>query len=164
MLVSSQTSLSIRDVGFQAVHPRERNTMLQKWGHTQIAVGTRMASYHDEVKISLPALLTPQHHLVFTFFHVDLQMKLEAPKPVCAMFLISLDYASLFSLLMSDMFFISSGDHWIFCTSTVDTYSVCIIYSIIFQCTSNIIFTLCHLPAASDVRSHSIPSHCCFSL
>ncbi|PWZ24533.1 hypothetical protein Zm00014a_032895 [Zea mays] len=56
--------------------------MLQKWGHTQIAVGTRMASYHDEVKISLPALLTPQHHLVFTFFHVDLQMKLEAPKPV----------------------------------------------------------------------------------
>ena len=93
MLVSSQTSLSIRDVGFQAVHPRERNTMLQKWGHTQIAVGTRMASYHDEVKISLPALLTPQHHLVFTFFHVDLQMKLEAPKPVCIMFLISMDYA-----------------------------------------------------------------------
>lgn len=93
MLVSIQTSLSIRDVGFQAVHPRERNKMLQKWGHTQIAVGTRMASYHDEVKISLPALLTPQHHLVFTFFHVDLQMKLEAPKPVCIMLLISMDYA-----------------------------------------------------------------------
>ncbi|XP_039786290.1 guanine nucleotide exchange factor SPIKE 1-like isoform X5 [Panicum virgatum] len=72
----------IRKPPLEAVHPRERNTMLQKWGHTQIAVGTRMASYHDEVKISLPALLTPQHHLVFTFFHVDLQMKLEAPKPV----------------------------------------------------------------------------------
>jgi dedicator of cytokinesis protein 6/7/8 len=37
--------------------------------------------------------LTPQHHLVFTFFHVDLQMKLEAPKPVCSMLLISMDYA-----------------------------------------------------------------------
>ncbi|KAL5647921.1 hypothetical protein ACJX0J_042276, partial [Zea mays] len=61
---------------------RERNMMLQKWGHTQIAVGTIMASYHDEVKISQPALLAPQHHLVYTFFHVDLQMKLEAPKPV----------------------------------------------------------------------------------
>ncbi|KAL5652888.1 hypothetical protein ACJX0J_038346, partial [Zea mays] len=72
----------IRKPPLEAVHPRERNMMLQKWGHTQIAVGTRMASYHDEVKISLPALLTPQHHLVFTFFHVDLQMKLEAPKPV----------------------------------------------------------------------------------
>ncbi|KXG39465.1 guanine nucleotide exchange factor SPIKE 1 [Sorghum bicolor] len=72
----------IRKPPLEAVHPRERNTMLQKWGHTQIAVATRMASYHDEVKISLPALLTPQHHLVFTFFHVDLQMKLEAPKPV----------------------------------------------------------------------------------
>jgi hypothetical protein len=87
------TFLCIGDVGFQAVHPRERNTMLQKWGHTQIAVGTRMASYHDEVKISLPALLTPQHHLVFTFFHVDLQMKLEAPKPVCLLFLIHMDCA-----------------------------------------------------------------------
>ncbi|TVU01800.1 hypothetical protein EJB05_52737, partial [Eragrostis curvula] len=72
----------IRKPPLEAVHPRDRNTMLQKWGHTQIAVGTRMACYHDEVKISLPALLTPQHHLVFTFYHVDLQMKLEAPKPV----------------------------------------------------------------------------------
>ncbi|KAK1650389.1 hypothetical protein QYE76_068194 [Lolium multiflorum] len=66
----------------EAVHPRDHNTALQKCAHTQISVGTRMSCYHDEVKISLPALLTPQHHLLFTFFHVDLQMKLEAPKPV----------------------------------------------------------------------------------
>ncbi|XP_015631338.1 guanine nucleotide exchange factor SPIKE 1 [Oryza sativa Japonica Group] len=72
----------IRKPPLEAVHPRDRNTTLQKWAHTQIAVGTRMACYHDEVKISLPALLTPQHHLLFTFYHVDLQMKPEAPKPV----------------------------------------------------------------------------------
>lgn len=41
-----------------------------------------MACYHDEIKICLPALLTLQHHLLFTFFHTDLQTKLEAPKPV----------------------------------------------------------------------------------
>jgi hypothetical protein len=76
-------------MGFQAVHPRDHNTTLQKCAHTQISVGTRMSCYHDEVKISLPALLTPQHHLLFTFFHVDLQMKLEAPKPVCLLFLVN---------------------------------------------------------------------------
>ena len=83
------TFLATRCMGFQAVHPRDQNTALQKCAHTQISVGTRMSCYHDEVKISLPALLTPQHHLLFTFFHVDLQMKLEAPKPVCLLFLVN---------------------------------------------------------------------------
>lgn len=55
---------------------------LQKWAHTQVAVGARTASYHDEIKVSLPATWTPSHHLLFTFFHVDLQTKLEAPRPV----------------------------------------------------------------------------------
>lgn len=68
----------------QAVYPNDLGPTLQKCAHTQIAVGARMACYHDEIKICLPALLTTQHHLLFTFFHVDLQTKLEAPKPVRA--------------------------------------------------------------------------------
>ncbi|XP_072984284.1 guanine nucleotide exchange factor SPIKE 1 isoform X2 [Typha latifolia] len=66
----------------EALHPRDPGTLLQKWAHTQIAIGARTACYHDEIKVCLPVLLTPQHHLLFTFFHVDLQMRLEAPKPV----------------------------------------------------------------------------------
>ncbi|XP_042472968.1 guanine nucleotide exchange factor SPIKE 1-like isoform X2 [Zingiber officinale] len=66
----------------EAVFPKEQGQTLEKYAHTQIAVGARMACYHDEVKLCLPAILTPQHHLLFTFFHVDLLMKLEAPKPV----------------------------------------------------------------------------------
>lgn len=66
----------------QAMHPRAPGASLQKWAHTQVAVGTRVASYHDEIKVSLPAIWTPMHHLLFTFFHIDLQTKLEAPKPV----------------------------------------------------------------------------------
>jgi hypothetical protein len=89
LLVSLQCFLASGYMGFQAVHPRDQNTTLQKCAHTQISVGTRMSCYHDEVKISLPALLTPQHHLLFTLFHVDLQMKLEAPKPVCLLFLVN---------------------------------------------------------------------------
>lgn len=56
--------------------------LLQKWAQTQVAVGARVACYHDEIKVSLPAIWTPLHHLLFTFYHVDLQTKLEAPKPV----------------------------------------------------------------------------------
>ncbi|GKV50818.1 hypothetical protein SLEP1_g57506 [Rubroshorea leprosula] len=66
----------------EAMYPREPGLSLQKWAHTQVAVGAWVACYHDEIKVSLPAVWTPLHHLLFTFFHVDLQMKLEAPKPV----------------------------------------------------------------------------------
>lgn len=65
--------------------PREPGASLQKWVHTQVAVGARVASYHDEVKILLPAVWTTQHHLLFTFFHIDLQTRLEAPKPVSSL-------------------------------------------------------------------------------
>ncbi|XVF42935.1 hypothetical protein PTKIN_Ptkin02bG0000700 [Pterospermum kingtungense] len=66
----------------EAMYPRERGSSLQKFTHTQVAVGARVGCYHDEIKVSLPAVWTPLHHLLFTFFHVDLQTKLEAPKPV----------------------------------------------------------------------------------
>ncbi|GAA0149942.1 guanyl-nucleotide exchange factor [Lithospermum erythrorhizon] len=66
----------------EAMYPREPGAASQKWAHTQVAVGTRVACYHDELKVSLPATWTPSHHLLFTFYHVDLQTKLEAPRPV----------------------------------------------------------------------------------
>ncbi|XP_073283618.1 guanine nucleotide exchange factor SPIKE 1 isoform X1 [Primulina huaijiensis] len=79
----------IKKQPLEAMHPREPGTALQKYVHTQVAVGARVACYHDEIKVSLPAIWAPMHHLLFTFFHVDLQTKLEAPKPVV------IGYASL---------------------------------------------------------------------
>ncbi|KAK7313904.1 hypothetical protein VNO77_39109 [Canavalia gladiata] len=74
----------IRRQPLEAIYPRGPglDASFQKWGHTQVAVGARVACYHDEIKLSLPAMWTPTHHLLFTLFHVDLQTKLEAPKPV----------------------------------------------------------------------------------
>ncbi|XP_045803062.1 guanine nucleotide exchange factor SPIKE 1-like [Trifolium pratense] len=74
----------IRRQPLEAIYPRDPTlgTSFQKWGHTQVAVGARVACYHDEIKLSLPAMWTPTHHLLFTLFHVDLQTKSEAPKPV----------------------------------------------------------------------------------
>ncbi|KAM5586830.1 guanine nucleotide exchange factor SPIKE 1 [Rosa sericea] len=79
----------IRGQPLEAMYPREPGASLQKSAHTQVTVGARVACYHDEIKLSLPATWTPTHHLLFTFFHVDLQTKLEAPKPVV------IGYASL---------------------------------------------------------------------
>ncbi|KAL9243906.1 hypothetical protein vseg_017743 [Gypsophila vaccaria] len=66
----------------EATYPREPGASTNKWAHTQVAVGARVGCYHDEIKVSLPPMWTPLHHLLFTFFHIDLQTKLEAPKPV----------------------------------------------------------------------------------
>ncbi|CAK7323915.1 unnamed protein product, partial [Dovyalis caffra] len=77
-----QVSLKLRQCDhLRAMHLREPGSSPQKWARTQVAAGTRVAFYHDEIKLSLPAIWTPSHHLLFTFFHVDLQTKLEAPKP-----------------------------------------------------------------------------------
>ncbi len=67
---------------YQALFPRDSDSSMQKYGHSQVDISTKNPHFHDEFKVRLPAVLTPSHHLLFTFFHVDLQMKLEAPKPV----------------------------------------------------------------------------------
>lgn len=74
--------VDIRKQPLEVIYPKDGTASFQKWTHTQVAVGSRTASYHDEIKLSLPAIITPQHHLLFTFYHVDLLTKLEAPKPV----------------------------------------------------------------------------------
>ncbi|XP_050368047.1 guanine nucleotide exchange factor SPIKE 1 isoform X2 [Argentina anserina] len=99
----------IRGQPLEAMYPREPGASLQKSAHTQVTVGARVACYHDEIKLSLPATWTPTHHLLFTFFHVDLQTKLEAPKPVyllCQMTILCIH---------------SPGNNWIRGTSTVHT-------------------------------------------
>nr|XP_024395928.1 guanine nucleotide exchange factor SPIKE 1-like isoform X2 [Physcomitrium patens] len=72
----------IRQPPLEALYPRDSDSNMQKYGHSQVDVNVKIPHFHDEFKIRLPAVITPQHHVLFTFFHVDLQMKLEAPKPV----------------------------------------------------------------------------------
>ncbi|KAJ7561812.1 hypothetical protein O6H91_03G042400 [Diphasiastrum complanatum] len=79
-LKKDDTDLS--KLAIEGIFPRVTNGSMESCAYSQIAVNTRMAHYHDEFKVRLPAVLSSQHHLLFTFFHVDLQMKLEAPKPV----------------------------------------------------------------------------------
>ncbi|KAK1318522.1 hypothetical protein QJS10_CPB04g00652 [Acorus calamus] len=74
--------IDLRKQPLEAMCSRSTGAPLQRWAYTQVAIGARVACFHDEIKICLPAIFTSQQHLLFTFFHVDLQTKLEAPKPV----------------------------------------------------------------------------------
>eukprot|EP00252_Welwitschia_mirabilis_P019875 TRINITY_DN4713_c0_g1_i1.p1 TRINITY_DN4713_c0_g1~~TRINITY_DN4713_c0_g1_i1.p1 ORF type:complete len:1841 (+),score=338.97 TRINITY_DN4713_c0_g1_i1:465-5987(+) len=74
--------VDIRKHALEVVYPRYADASFQKCFYTQVAVGARTSHYHDEIKLRLPAILNPQHHLLFTFYHLDLSTKLEAPKPV----------------------------------------------------------------------------------
>ncbi|WCJ32880.1 guanyl-nucleotide exchange factors GTPase binding GTP binding [Euphorbia peplus] len=44
----------VRRQPLEAMYPREPGAPLQKWAHTQVAVGTRVACYHDETKLEAP--------------------------------------------------------------------------------------------------------------
>lgn len=139
------------------MYPRELGASLQKWVNTQVAVGARVPSYHDEVKIALPAIWTPTHHLLFTFFHIDLQTKLEAPKPVSSVSVFVFQTTALFCHIFFPWFFLFiymacvvrllqfchifliemilwsmcfPDGCWICITSVIDTCSVCIFLEI----------------------------------
>ena len=67
----------------EAIFPREggEGAMLRS-AFSQVAAGARTALYHDEFKVRLPALINAKHHLLFTFFHIDLLLKPDPPRPV----------------------------------------------------------------------------------
>lgn len=79
----------------QALYPRDADSSMQKYAHSQIDANTKNVHFHDEFKVQLPAKLSREHHLLFTFFHVDLQMKLEAPKPVRYFLLFNLIFGNI---------------------------------------------------------------------
>ncbi|XP_035223308.1 dedicator of cytokinesis protein 7-like, partial [Stegodyphus dumicola] len=45
--------------------------------YTSITYHSRFPDFYDEIKIKLPAVFTEQHHLLFTFYHISCQKKVE---------------------------------------------------------------------------------------
>ncbi|CAI5532559.1 unnamed protein product [Closterium sp. Naga37s-1] len=74
--------LDIQRPSVEAIFPKERNGPMLRTASTQVVQGARPALFHDEVKMQLPASVSPAHHLLFTFFHIDLSLRSERPKPV----------------------------------------------------------------------------------
>lgn len=134
------------------MHPREPGASLHKWAHTQVAVGARVACYHDEIKVSLPATWTPLHHLLLTFFHIDLQTKLEAPKPVSSVIFLSFLKMRAFYIVFLGWFTFFAGGDWICFSSIVYPCSVCSdlgysgsvsVYSLIYEVNDILIVINC---------------------
>lgn len=42
---------------------------------TTIEYHNKKPKFNDEIKIQLPPLLTPSHHLLITFYHIQCQSK-----------------------------------------------------------------------------------------
>lgn len=38
---------------------------------------SRFPDFYDEIKIKLPSVFSEQHHLLFTFYHISCQKKIE---------------------------------------------------------------------------------------
>ncbi|KAL5022031.1 hypothetical protein ScPMuIL_001186 [Solemya velum] len=49
--------------------------------YTSVTYHTKSPSFHEEVKIRLPARLTEDHHLLFTFYHISCQNKKGESRP-----------------------------------------------------------------------------------
>ncbi|XP_022913566.1 dedicator of cytokinesis protein 7 [Onthophagus taurus] len=47
--------------------------------YTTVTYHNKCPSFYDEIKIKLPAALEDKHHLLFTFYHISCQKKLEQP-------------------------------------------------------------------------------------
>ena len=46
-------------------------------GYTAVTYHNKSPDFYDEFKIKLPAALGDQHHILFTFYHISCQKKLE---------------------------------------------------------------------------------------
>ncbi|CAI7849820.1 unnamed protein product [Closterium sp. NIES-53] len=81
-LRDDDTDLQSSRPQLEAIFPWEREHAMQRVASSQVAMGMRPSLFHDEFKIQLPAVLRPSHHLLFSFFHIDLAVKSDRPKPV----------------------------------------------------------------------------------
>ena len=66
----------------QVFFPREHNAPLERLAFSQVAVAARPALYHDEFKLRLPAVIRPNHHLLFTLLHMDPAVRGDGHKAV----------------------------------------------------------------------------------
>ncbi|KAG8437109.1 hypothetical protein GDO86_007980 [Hymenochirus boettgeri] len=58
---------------------KSSSSEFSKEAYTSVVYHNRSPDFHEEIKIKLPATLTDQHHLLFTFYHVSCQQKQNTP-------------------------------------------------------------------------------------
>ncbi|GAQ82020.1 guanine nucleotide exchange factor [Klebsormidium nitens] len=61
--------------GMQVIFPKDFGGPMLRAATTQVAANTKTPLFHDEIKLRLPTVFQPQHHLVFTFLQPALRQK-----------------------------------------------------------------------------------------
>ncbi|GAM17423.1 hypothetical protein SAMD00019534_005980 [Acytostelium subglobosum LB1] len=59
--------------GMKLIYGRSNNEMFTTKYHSSVSYHTKTPIFYDEVKVRLPITLTPQQHLLFTFYHITCQ-------------------------------------------------------------------------------------------
>ena len=74
---------SVNDSGLVALYSRTGAMQLEPTTTSWVTYHSKQPQFYDEIKINLPANLHPGHHLLFTFYHVNVQQtKGKAPAEV----------------------------------------------------------------------------------
>jgi hypothetical protein len=68
-----QDDRSVSDSGLMAIYARNGALQLETQTTSWVTYHSKQPQFYDEIKINLPANLTHNHHLLFTFYHINVQ-------------------------------------------------------------------------------------------
>eukprot|EP01114_Cavostelium_apophysatum_P015137 TRINITY_DN4064_c0_g1_i2.p1 TRINITY_DN4064_c0_g1~~TRINITY_DN4064_c0_g1_i2.p1 ORF type:complete len:1824 (-),score=558.97 TRINITY_DN4064_c0_g1_i2:115-5586(-) len=70
-----ENDFNVQDEGLKMIHGKSTSTLLTTRELTAVNYHNKKPKFYDEIKIQLPNHLTPQHHLLVTFYHVQCNLK-----------------------------------------------------------------------------------------
>ncbi|KYQ91082.1 DOCK family protein [Tieghemostelium lacteum] len=72
---------NVNNQGLKNIYGTSLNPILTRKFYTQVIYHNRKPKFTDEIKINLPANLTPNHHLLVTFYHLGCRQSKKSDKP-----------------------------------------------------------------------------------
>jgi len=78
-LLEDDTNVNNR--GLKAIHGTSTTPLLTKNIYTSVVYHNKKPKFEDEIKINLPPNLTPNHHLLLTFYHLGCRQSKKTDKP-----------------------------------------------------------------------------------
>ncbi|KAF2073346.1 hypothetical protein CYY_005337 [Polysphondylium violaceum] len=82
-LLEDDTNVNNR--GLKSIHGTSTTPILTKSLYTSVVYHNKKPKFEDEIKINLPPNLTPNHHLLITFYHLGCRQSKKSDKPETAL-------------------------------------------------------------------------------
>jgi hypothetical protein len=66
---------NVQTEGLKVIYGRSTSSLLATKDITALSYHNKKPKFYDEIKVQLPPNLTPSHHLLVTFYHIQCQSK-----------------------------------------------------------------------------------------